>query len=280
MKVTSVSIVASGGNTCDLSLMDPRSQNPFQVKGIDGLDAEEILRRYSGETGGSGSRYYDLTLRQREIVFLAGLNPRWADNESYSDLRDRLYKLIASSRTGEVTIVFSNGATQVAYLKGSIAKIEAPKFSPVQEAKITVDCIYPMLQAMTRTNVDLSPEGVPLDPEDTLIVDDQSNAPHGLKFTMRFTAGASLITIKDETNDWFYTVTPHLGFKTGDILHYSSEYGGKEIYIVRGDDTIYLADVVKRGSSWPRMYPGDNYLKTTAPVVWTSISYVPTYWGV
>ncbi len=69
MRVTSIDIYAvNSSNVCSLSFRDPTSQNPYQVSGIGGLDAEEIVSSYYGASGGSDDKYYRLSLQKRDIV--------------------------------------------------------------------------------------------------------------------------------------------------------------------------------------------------------------------
>ncbi len=89
MRVTSVDIYASNSNNfISLSYRDPTSQNPFQVKSILGLDAEEITPKFYRAGGGAQGKYYDLTLSKRDIVVQIALNPTFALGKSYSELRD------------------------------------------------------------------------------------------------------------------------------------------------------------------------------------------------
>ncbi len=123
MRVTSVDIYASNSsNFINLSYRDPKAVNPFQVKTIQGLDADEISPRFYRASGGPQGKYYDLTLSKRDIVVQIALNPSFALGKSYSSLRDELYKLISSSRTGIVQLRFKDGATTVAAVSGFITK--------------------------------------------------------------------------------------------------------------------------------------------------------------
>lgn len=277
MKLTSVEIHPAGStNVCVLSFRDPGSANPYNVKAISGLDAEEIV---AGYYGGSGTdRFRNLSLRKRDVGVRIGLNPRFDELESYSKLRDDLYKIIASSRTGVVQLQFKNGATVVCAVSGTINRLEAPHFERVQEVQIGIECIDPMLRALTPTIVPV----VGLDPSDTVIQEDLSTAPHGFTFSMEVLADVASFAIGGTDPDWMFEVVPDGGFLDGDILHLSSEYNVKEVYLVRGATTIYLADKIATGSIWPMLFPGDNnfFIENPLSWAWSSISYYPTYWGV
>lgn len=279
MKLTSIEIHPQGSPLVfDLSFRDPAAENPYNVKGIVGLDAESIVpKRY----GGSGNTpFYNMTLGGRNVIFRIGLNPNFADNKSYSDLRDDLYRAVASSRTGLVDIQFKNDSTVVAVLSGFILKLEAPNFEKIQEVQLTV--VPPensMLRAPVAVDVDISE----LDPALTTISDPLSTAWHGFDFQVAVVGGlASLHVTNPYDASWGFTVTPLSAFVDGDVIHYSSDPTNKQLYVVRGGTTIYLADAVVPGSIWPIIFPGDNPLAFDNPtnLMWVAISHYPTYWGV
>lgn len=278
MKLTSVELHPHGySERVTLSFRDPTRQNPYNVKAIIGLDADEIVARYY--TGSGGNHFYDLTLEKRDIIVRIALNPRWDQDESYSSLRDFLYKLVASSRTGLIHVHFLDGETMVAGISGFITKVEAPHFNKEAEVQITVSCDDPMLRAMSPVSVDVGS----LDPADTNIQDDISTAPHGFKFEMLFDSAVDSFNIHDPSEpNWQFEVTPVGGFLQNDILHFSSEYNNRYIYVVRGGTPIHLADVITTGSVWPILFPGENPLSCddAEAMTWQTITHYPTYWGV
>lgn len=122
-----------------------------------------------------------------------------------------------------------------------------------------------------------------LNPANTIILDDKSTAPHGFYFELEIIADIPSIVISDPTNpSWQFELAPLGGFLNGDILSFSSEYNDKYVYITRGEYIIYLADAVTPGSIWPIIFPGTNTFALTNPnsLIWVSILYYPTYWGV
>lgn len=279
MKITSVEIHPEGSSDiCVLSFRDPRRLNSYNIKGITGLDADEIVPKYYGVSGDSITKYYNFSMEKREIGVLVELNPNFSANESYSDLRDRIYKMIASSRTGVIWINFKNEDESIAAISGFVTKLEASLFTGTPEVQITVTCHDPMLKAVAPTIIDVSE----LDPALTTIQDDLSTAPHGLTFEMEFTAATASFHIHSVLDEWSFEVTPSGGFLIGDVLHFSSEFKNKYLYIQRGVLTIHLADVIYPGSIWPILFPGENEFVCEDPanMEWVAISHYPTYWGV
>lgn len=278
MNITSMEIHPDGSSAvCELSFRDPARLLPFNVKGIQGLDADEIVARYYGSPGSTA--FYEMMLVKRTIVALIELNPDYALNQTPSSLRDDLYRMIASSRKGKIDIWFKDGDDVVASILASFQKFEAPLFNKTSEIQMTVKCDEPFLKAPDPVSLFV----VGLDPSLTNIQDTVSTGPHGFKFELEVTGVRADLTIEDPGDpDWSFTVTPVGGFLVGDVLHYSSEYNEKYLYLVRGGNTIHLADAISPGSVWPVMFPGDNNfaLSDGSTLDWVSISYYPTFWGV
>ena len=277
MKVTSVEIQADGSNqVVVLSFRDPRRLQPFNVKTIVGLDADEIIARYYGVSG--TKKYYNLSLEKREPVIQIELNPDFSVDQTYSDLRDQIYKMIASSRTGIINVRFKNVAEVVAVVSGFVTKVENSLFDKVPGVSITINCAEPLLKAPTPTVIDI----LTLSTASANIQDLKSTAPHGFIFEMGFLNPVATFEVYPPDNEWSFAVEPVGGFLAGDILHFSSELNNKYLYVVRGGNTIHLADVIQSGSIWPILFPGDNVFEFSNPtdLVWEAVSHYPTYWGV
>lgn len=285
MRITSVELHPAGSaNVAVLSFRDPSRSNSYNVRAITGLDADEIVARYYGGSGGS-AKFYDLDLEARQPIFRIQLNPNYDANESHSSLRDDLYRMIASSRTGKVSVHFKKGSDVVAAISGFVKKIESPLFEKEPEVHITLDADDPMLRALEPVELDVTN----LNPDSTVITDNLSTAHHGLKFALSFAEAEASVNIHDPDDDtWSFEVTPTGGFLVGDVLHFSSEKNDKYLYIQRGVDQIHVADKITSGSVWPILFPGINTLKIDGVTVvgagynvnWDSISHRPSYWGV
>lgn len=280
MLITSVELHPGGSAAVAvLSLRDPGRQNPYNVKRIDGLDAGEIMNRFYGGSGDS-ARFFSLAMERREMTVHVELNPRWSQGESPASLRDDLYRLIASTRTGLLEVQFKYNTTVVAVISGFVTKVETPQFEKNQTVEIGIVCEdNPMLQAPSETVIDVST----LDEGNTTILDEISTAPHGFKFAMAFSASRPTFEIKDPDDaTWSFGVSPAGGFVNGDVLHFSSEHDDKYLYLVRGGVTTHLADKIVSGSVWPILFPDENKLAVTTPAgtAWSAISHRHTYWGV
>lgn len=280
MKITSVEIhPAQSSNVCVLSFRDPKRENPYNVKSIAGLDADEIVARYYGSSDNSEDKYYSMVLQQRDIVARIQLNPDFIEDESYSDLRDNIFKLVSSSRTGVIQIQFKNGTEVIAVVSGLFRKVEASLFTETPEVQLTLECLNPMLQGPSRTVVDVSA----FDPGLSTVIDDLSTAPHGFMFEMEFTGAVDTFLLTDpDQSGWSFSISPVGGFEIGDILHFSSETNNRHLYIERGASVIHVADALAPSSVWPMIFPGANAFSITNSdfMTWRSLSYYTTYWGV
>lgn len=285
MRITSVELHPAGSaNVAVLSFRDPSRSNSYNVRAITGLDADEIVARYYGGSGGS-AKFYDLDLEARQPIFRIQLNPNYSEDESYSNLRDELYRMISSSRTGKLSVHFKNGETVVAAISGFVKKLESPLFEKEPEVHITLDADDPMLRALEPIELDVED----LNPDETVITDDLSTAHHGFKFALSFAEAEASVNFHDPDDDtWSFEVTPAGGFLIGDVLHFSSEKNDKYLYIQRDVDQIHVADKITSGSVWPILFPGINTLKVDGVTIvgagynvnWDSISHRPSYWGV
>lgn len=285
MRVTSVELRPEGSSdVIKLSFRDPRSLNPYQCKSIAPLDADELLPQFYGTSGDSTKKYYQMSQKKREPVALIGLNPRFGapDDNSYSELRDRLYRLIQSSRTGVVHVVFQADDVDVAVISGTVSKIEAAHFTATPEVQITFNCPNPMLQSPSRFLLVGDEAHPPVTEDDITIVDEVSTAANGFRFEAEFGAPYSsfIMSPPGGSPEWTFDVRPWGGFLAGDVLHFSSEFRNKYLYIRRSGSTIHLGDAIQANSIWPILFPGTNAFHTNHPVQWNKIDHYVSYWGV
>lgn len=280
MKVTSIELNPSvSTDACVFSFKDPTRLNSFNVLDIEGLGADGIVPQfYIGS--GSGAKFYNLAPIPRELVFDIEFNPNFAAGETYPGLRDRLYKMIASSRIGQLDVEFKNGNLIVAVVSGFITKLEPAIFSKTPGAKLTINCSDGLLRGKNLIEVDVSD----MDTDETLIVDDLSTAPHGVSFELVVTGNIFGITFRDAVLSFTrFEIEPVGGFLIGDVLHVSSEVNEKEVYLVRGGNTIHLADTIRPSAKvWPVIFPGENniVIEGGGSFEWQAISYKPAYWGI
>jgi hypothetical protein len=286
MNITGMSLQASESSapiSFSLRDADPRAQ--YVVRAVTGLDPEDITPKFTGSSLVSGSRLYDFSKQSREVVMRIVLRPRFNLNESYSDARTALYKLISSTRTGLVRLTLTAGPDMVGFLLGFISKVEATTFEQTPEVQLTLSCDDPMIRGVTPVVY----PGPSIATEDVIgVIDSVSDAPHGMAFQVTFTSTVATFTLQDSTSfpEWRFRVIPTGGFLAGDELYCSSEYASKYLYMIRSGVTTHLMDKIEPTSVWPTVYPGTNvyYIYELTDGLphfdWNVIQFLPAYWGV
>jgi hypothetical protein len=288
MRVTDIALYAGTSPEAvepinfSLSQYEPLAQ--YMVREMTGLDGAELIPRFYGFGIQSKAKFYDFGMQAREIVMRVVLNPRFQMDESYSDVRDTLYRAISAVRTGVIVLHFNSVGTTVARIFGFITRMEVEHFSPLPEVSLTIRCNDPMFRAINPVVYDLTDPMVLTPTNPVLIADSLSTAPHGFQMQVTFKANSPSFTIQDvATNpEWLFRVTPSGGFLTGDVLYFSSDYSNKYLYMIRGGVTTYLVDKIQPDSVWPIIFPGGSrfHFVDIANFNWNHITYYAAYWGV
>lgn len=280
MKVTGVELSSENANIINFGMSDVSSSDKYLVKSIFGLDADEVIRKFYSFASNSNSKFYNFSLKKREIVFRIVLNPNYSINEDFSEIRDEIYRSISSSRTGLINILFRSGGAAVAQISGYFTKFEVPYFSKVPEVQITINCDDFMLRGYNPVQIDADILGTT---NHIYVSDSISTAPHGMTFSIEYTAASSYFKITDDLSNesWNFVVTPQGGFLTGDVLTISSEYNSRNVSVLRGSTTIPLMDKISTDSAWPLVFPGSNEFEfyDHTKFDWVYVSYYPAYWG-
>lgn len=285
MRITDVAVYAGKPEGAEelfsfsLSRSDPTAQ--YMVREMIGMDIDELIPKFYGFSLNTKSKFYDFVMKPRTIVSRIVLNPRFKLDETYSDVRDSLYRSISAVRTGVVVMHFNSSGTTVARLFGFITKFEVPYFTPLPEVSITIRCDDPMFRAINPVEY-LPSELKTVNP--IILADNLSTAPHGFQFQVTFKSAATSFTIQDApvNPEWVFRVIPNGGFLNGDVLYFSSDHANKYLYIMRGTTQIFLVDKIQPESIWPIMFPGATtfYFLDIAAFNWNHLEYSAAYWGV
>lgn len=306
MLVDNVDLAAQNGSrTINFGFRDPGNRLPYQVKSITGLDADEIINHFVGNssTNTGVPSFSTPTIVKREVTLLLGLNPDWGVPQTFSSLRDDLYRLISACPSGGVLIRFNYGASEddshvKAYLVGRISKVEANHFVDRPEVQLTITADeYPMLEAWTtETQEPIWIERSELGGTEAVkLIDEISTASHGFEVEFSFTGTAQKFKMEGLSSlDGLRFEIAGFTFANGDVLHLRSKPNDKAIYVVRSGVVTHLLDKVSAESIWPLMIPGDNYYtwatatSLISPYVygtpnvadWYMAGWTPTFWGV
>lgn len=281
MKVTSVSLYSNELESLRFDLNNVSSKSPYLIRAIVGLDAEELIPKFYGFGLNTNQKFYDMNLSPRDIVLRIVLNPRFNLDESYSSIRDSIYKTISATRTGEIKLQFHSGASNIAEISGFINKLEVPYFSKTPELQLTIRCNDPMFRSVSPVRM----EGIDLPNDNHLIFEDVwSTAPHGFTMQLTFTQTLATFTIQDKDTlpEWKFKIIPATSFLAGDILNFSSLTSNKYVSRTRSGVVLNLMDKVEPTSVWPIAFPGINEINFNdfASFDWNFIQFNATFWGV
>jgi hypothetical protein len=258
----------NGARMMNFGFRDPGNRLPYQVRSITGLDADEIVMHFVGNssTDVDCPSFNIPTLVKREITLLLGLNPDWGVSQNFSTLRDDLYRLIGACPSGQVQIRFNYGTSiddshVQAYLIGRISKIEANHFVDRPEVQLTITADeYPMLEALTYTEVTSPSWGVQpglATPSSVLLTDEVSTSPHGMELLFAFSNTTSNFKMEGLSNlEGLLFEIDGFNFLAGDLLAISTRPDARAVYVLRGTTITHLLDKVTAESIWPLMLPG------------------------
>ena len=255
MRVQRIDLYSNDKEIARLDVDGPNHRNPFVLKAVDGLDAEQITPKFYGQGLESGANFTALNLEPREVVMRIGLRPRWRLGETPESLRSILQRAIASNRKGTVQLRLYDDEVVAGVLEGFITKFNAPVSTNESDVYITIKCENPLIRSMGLTSLIVAE----VDLSATVIVNDPvSTAPHGMYMKYTFTGGASSFVMSEPggSPDWSFEI--NYAFLTGDELYISSDENHKYLYRVRSAVTLHLADVLALGSNWPLMFAGEN----------------------
>lgn len=272
------------------SLSQVDESQSYILETVVGLDPDQIASVFYGsftETATNAKElYFNMLLPPREIGMKIKLNPQIQSNETYSSLRDHLYKIISRSRTGLIELRFLYNSTLVASIQGRVSRLESNLFDTDPKVQLTLRCDNPFLKG---PEIEDTPN--PTWPADFTweIDDDLSTAPHGFK--MEMTVGYELTDfyIQTETGYDNLILQVNKNLLAGDKIYFSSEEDNKYLYFERSGSITHLVDKIEEGSIWPILFPGVNAFSingTPVPELFgylisiDELTYKPHYWGV
>lgn len=284
MRLTGIEIYSGLEEVLSASLRVPGPTDRYLVKAIYGLDTDELVPKFYSYGLKNGDPFYRMGMRAREVVMRLVLSPNWENGETFSDLRDNLYRAIARNRRGLLTLYLKDGSSTVAQIEGRVTKFEVPHFNADPELQVTIECPDPYLRGITQVEIlgdtfEDPPSGY------ISIPDNYSTAPHGMEMMVTLGTTLSDFTVQDDVDpDWTFVVTPETDFLPEDKLYIRSDHGKKELWMLRGSTKTSLMDKVSIDSVWPILFPGDNQFYLPRLLAWAAaIDYVrfyPHYWGV
>jgi hypothetical protein len=265
------------------------NSDSYIIKNISGLDSDDISPAFFADNS-SGLNYYNVSMPERTVTMLIGLNPQYSSNETANSLRNNLYKMVSFTRNSLIELRFMENATHISSLFGFVTKFESSLFTTNSDVQITFRCDQPLFlapQAVTLTSPTAGQLFVGSDISTYSWTDNLSTAAHGFKMQILFPSTITSLTIESIPDYNKATFSANIAVSTANsVLYFSSEKNNKYFYIELPNGTIVeKAHTIVSGSIWPMMYPGNSYIsidtsRATNNYVLQSLSYTPTYWGV
>jgi hypothetical protein len=200
MRVTRIALYSTDEEIVEFDLQRANPQSKYVVRAMAGTDIDEVTPRFTGFSYDGTKRFYEPKLKPRDIVIRLVLNPKFKVNETPSDIRDSLYKQIASTRTGQLELRFYVGGSTVAKINGYITKFEAPVFTQTPEVQITFHCKDPIFRGIAP--VEYLTADLP-DAQLIQIPDSISTAQHGFTVQTTFFTTSSFYNIQDTGRLYF-----------------------------------------------------------------------------
>jgi hypothetical protein len=283
MKLTGIGLYSNENEIANFDFQDPSSDNPYSATDLLGLDDDEIVAKFYGFSTLNRTKLYDFSRKPREIVIPIDLKPRRSISESYSSLRDDLYRAISAFRGGLIDVRFNTGIPWFAYIRGVITKFESNLFTKSPSVQLTIYCEDSMIRGFNTLQffADSSPTG--LNP--FIVVDNESTAPHGFNAEFTIHAGLSEFSIVDSlvvgpAPDWIFRVV--YPFLDSDILNINSQSGERTVTVTRGGAVHPIVDRIAPASVWPGIFPGTNKLVFSSPgnITMGFLEFTPEFWGV
>lgn len=273
-----------GRSTIEIPIYATAVPSPYLLRDMSGLGSVAVTVNVANGFYQGGEPL------ERQMVFNIDLKPNYALGETVTVLRQAFYGLLSNKKTPVVTR-FMLDAVEVAFVEGWVSKVEPTPFGKDSILQLVIDTATAYLQAPAP--VVLAPVG-----DDPVEVESIGTAPSGFtaKFTITDTAEGFAVRVADEI---IFVIAE---LQADDEITVVTTPGSKDVYraarpdeIAEGFSRISLLALIESvffDSVWPSLYKGENlvevvqapveYTGTTdlaLPFTWTSLEYLPLYWG-
>lgn len=269
-KYDALRLTSPYGTVVDLPLFGLDQSSRYILKSVTGLEPPDIDVGVALGLDNAGI-FQNVRPQNREIVMLVRLNPLYS--ESVSDLRAALYSMISLDGNPSTIEIRLNNATWL-QTTGWVKKFEASIFAPESEVQITFGCFIPFLIPPNIVNVSFT--GLS---KTAPVINNPGTAPSGFLFEITTTAAmAGGFTLTDDKGRKMQLV---YAFNSGDKITINTMAGTKAVSVTRAGVTTNLAQYISADSDWLLFHGGVNTFATSsASFNWTTLLYIPYYWGI
>lgn len=261
--------VESYSPTLPLPIGGGATDDPIQVRNIDGLGPVKAALTSTAFATGRGSYFQGGSIPERNIVLTLGLNPNWTD-QTVTSLRKLLYGYFMPEQWCKLRF-FTDDYPDVA-IEGICESVEPNIFSEDPEIQVSIIHHQPDFVAIDDTVIDGSVTNALIDGDPTEYeFEYEGNAPAGFVLAVRPSpsnpdyTGPLLVVLETadsvdnfQVNAVTIDATKYLIFGTWD--------NDRKIQTV--DETGAIVDIllkeVEVGSNWMKLKPGQNILAVSA----------------
>jgi hypothetical protein len=232
----------------------------IQIRNIAGLDPVKAAVSTSGYGSVDGAAYTGSDVLTRNIVLTVRPNPNWA-NWTYESLRRLLYSYFMPKRLTRL-IFYSDDMIPVE-ISGVVESVENNMFSKDPELLVSVICPDPYFTAVDPKVI----TGQAIRPADMatteMEIDYDGNIEAGIHVQVTYVSGPSPTNIGIQVGDpalSYFSVAASVD--ATDYFEASSIPTQKFVQNVNmstGVITSLLSKIIREGSTWPLLQPGENY---------------------
>lgn len=276
----------TGLNSITLAKQDAEYDDPFVLKGADGLGPAEI--DVSIAQGLEGSGYYQNKVpRNKQIVMRIGLQAAWSTvGGTPSDLRALLYGLLTGGYAGDQIAAIlldidpdTLAETEVCRINGFVSKMETVPFSKDPQVQLTIECLSPYFVAPNSVVLTSDLNG---QSRNEVNITNVGNGPTGFYMKITFAGlpvgGIDHFEITTQGGLKKMRFEPSSDFINGHSIEINTNPGTREATIQSGVNGLAW---LTSDSDWIQLYGGVNVLSLSHPEYdWNGFNFKPKFWGV
>jgi hypothetical protein len=271
--LTKIEVEDRQGHTLVLPLQD--STSGYTIKDIDGLDPVKSTIVFSSFAQLDGSQFQSSRLENRNIIIKIGIESYYGA-ATVREMRQALYAYFMPKTTVNIK-VFIDGV-EFAYIQGQVESCEAPLFSKDPEVVVSLLCFNPNF--IGAENVIVTGNTVADATEQT--IDYEGTVETGFMLELAVNRSLSAFTIYNRRpggETWEFAFTAPL--LTNDVVLINTLSRTKQAILTRAGNVSSVLYGVAPTSSWPNLWPGENFFRVlaTGAAIPFSIDYIPKYGG-
>lgn len=229
----------------------------IQIRNIDGLNPVKASVNTSPLGSVDGASHIGSSVLSRNIVLTLRPNPNW-DNWSYESLRRLLYSYFTPKN--DVKLIFYSDDMDPVTISGIVEDVQVNMFSKDPELIVSVICPDPYFSSLNPKILTGQTVHDRLGNETHIDYKGSVEAGINVKVTATPDQAPTVIGIEIEDPNTTYfavsaTINPSMYFEINSL---PMQKFVQNVQMGSGVITNLLSKLVKEGSKWPLLQPGDN----------------------